>query len=62
MNMNELDDFLDRTGIELFPYQKENQKEILKHAVAGEKLYAIFPPTFFGCGFDFEVKEFVLIY
>lgn len=40
MNTNELDDFLDRTGIELLPYQKE----ILKHAVAGEKPYVIFPP------------------
>lgn len=40
MNMNELDDFLDRTGIDLLPCQKE----ILKRAVAGEKLYVIFPP------------------
>lgn len=40
MNMNELADFLDRTGIELLPYQKE----ILKHVTDGEKPYVIFPP------------------
>lgn len=31
--MDKLDEFLEKTGIKLFPYQKE----ILKHAMNGEK-------------------------
>lgn len=38
--MDKLDEFLDKTGIELLPYQKE----ILRHAVNGEKFYVLYPP------------------
>lgn len=39
--MDKLDEFLEKTGIELLPYQKE----ILKHAVNGEKLCILYPPN-----------------
>lgn len=37
--MNKLDEFLERTGIELLPYQKK----VLQHLVNGERCYVIFP-------------------
>ena len=40
--MDKLDEFLEMTGIELLPYQKE----MLRHAVTGEKPYVIFPPHY----------------
>lgn len=37
--MDKLDEFLERTGIELLPFQKE----VLRHVVNGERCYFIFP-------------------
>lgn len=36
-----LDEFLKRTGIELFPFQKE----ILKQMTYGNKIYICYPPN-----------------
>lgn len=37
--MDKVDEFLERTGIELLPYQKE----VLQHIANGERGYVIFP-------------------
>lgn len=37
--MNKFDEFLEKTGIKLNPYQKE----FLQHVINGERCYVIFP-------------------
>lgn len=37
--MDKVDELLERTGIELLPYQKE----VLRHIANGERCYVIFP-------------------